>query len=124
MSPDQTIQLFTLNLTQHDRLSRSRHGSLHAVRSVIIASLEIASLEMRLRASLQNPLLTSKAWTHWVRHFRRSEVVATLIDDLPGDVTLTVEGGHDRSLQRQHFQQPAVISLDFASVAICARTRR
>src|SRR5687767_4557655 len=74
MSPDQTIQLFTLNLTQHDRLSISRHGPLHAVRSVIIASLE-----MRLRASLQNPLLTGKAWPRWVRHFRRSELVI-LID--------------------------------------------
>src|SRR5690349_18623711 len=70
MSPDQTVQLFTLNLTQHDRLRRSRHGSLHAVRSVIIASLE-----MRLRTSLQNSLLTGKAWARWVRHFRRSELV-------------------------------------------------
>src|SRR3954454_1751894 len=54
------------------------------------------------------------------------DVVAVLIDDPPGDVALTIEGidGHDRSLQRQHLQQPAVISLDFASVAICARTRR
>src|SRR4051812_501538 len=36
------------------------------------------------------------------------DVVAVLIDDPPGDVTLTIEGvdGHDRSLQRQHLQQP------------------
>src|SRR5688572_29310481 len=54
------------------------------------------------------------------------DVVAVLIDDLPGDVTLAVEGidGHDRSLERQHPRQPAVISLDLAAVAICARTRR
>ena len=40
--------------------------------------------------------------------FEGQDVVATLIDDLPGDVTLTIEGvdGHDRSLERQHFQQP------------------
>jgi formate hydrogenlyase subunit 3/multisubunit Na+/H+ antiporter MnhD subunit len=30
---------------------------------------------MRLRASLQNPLLTGKAWARWVKHFRRSELV-------------------------------------------------
>jgi hypothetical protein len=29
---------------------------------------------MRLRASLQNPLLTGKAWARWVKHFRRSEL--------------------------------------------------
>src|SRR4051812_24141490 len=69
MSPDQTVQLFTLNLTQHDRLSIARHDSLHAMRSVIVASLE-----MRLRAPLQNPLLTGKAWARRVRHFRRSEL--------------------------------------------------
>src|SRR3954468_16168301 len=35
------------------------------------------------------------------------DVVAVLIDDLSGDVTLAVEGidGHDRSLERQHLQQ-------------------
>src|SRR5688500_7252245 len=33
------------------------------------------------------------------------DVVAVLIDDPPGDVTLAIEGGHDRSLERQHLQQ-------------------
>lgn len=39
--------------------------------------------------------------------FEGQDIVAALIDDPPGDVALTVEGidGHDRSLQRQHFQQ-------------------
>ena len=54
-------------------------------------------------------------------------VVAALIDDLLGDGALAIErvGGHDRfSLSISNSFGTAVISFDFASVAICASTRR
>src|SRR3984957_4933220 len=55
-------------------------------------------------------------------------IVAPLIDDLLGDGALAIERvrGHDRSFSRSIAKSfgTAVISFDFASVAICASTRR
>ena len=58
--------------------------------------------------------------------FQGQDIITALIHDLLGDAALAVErvGGHDGSFQRQHSFGTAVISLDLASVAICASTRR
>jgi hypothetical protein len=70
MSPDQTVQFVTLKLTQHDGLSRSRHGSL---RSTAIGQHSISETEVK--SALKSPEWLAEAWVRRVGHFRRPEVV-------------------------------------------------
>src|SRR5688572_26686638 len=86
MSPDQTVQLITLNLTQHDRLRRSRHGSLRSTRSFIIARLG-----PRLSSS-KAQFQPTKAGPRWVSHFRRCELVIIVRDVQHLAARLAVDG--------------------------------
>src|SRR4051794_26478285 len=68
MPPDQTVQFLAFNRTQHDGLSRSRHGSL---RSIAIGQHSIPGT---LTAPAESPRAPPKAVTRWVAHFRRPEL--------------------------------------------------
>jgi hypothetical protein len=69
MPPDQTVQLLAFNRTQHDGLSRSRHGSL---RSIAIGHHSIPGT--KLNSTRRKPRGLPKAVTRWVAHFRRPEL--------------------------------------------------